>query len=257
MASTSTRRTSPVSCMSTPSRTPSGLAVMKLPLETRMRAPAIGELAMPSDSSASMRLLHLARGLEHAVHRLGVGDAQAERVAALDALLREDGLDLRPRAVDDDDVHAEAVQQVEVVDDAEERLVGDDLAAEGDDEGPAAEGVDVRRRQPDPLHERARRRGAGGGRGVAGRGHGSGRGRGVRGRERARRRPIIRFFAGLRESGRLALLPVLTVLPVLLALMVPAAAVTVGPAPGGRKRRPMGPGAAAAGKTRRPRPRHP
>ena len=39
-----------------PSRTPIGLAVMKLPLDTRMRAPAIGELAMPSDSSASMRL---------------------------------------------------------------------------------------------------------------------------------------------------------------------------------------------------------
>ena len=55
MASVSTRRTSPVSCMSMPSRTPSGLAVMKLPVDTRMRAPAIGELAIPSESSASMR----------------------------------------------------------------------------------------------------------------------------------------------------------------------------------------------------------
>ena len=51
---------------------------MKLPLDTRMRAPAIGELAMPSDSSASMRLRTWPDGLEHAVHRLGVGDAQAD-----------------------------------------------------------------------------------------------------------------------------------------------------------------------------------
>ena len=109
---------------------------------------------------------HLPVGFEHAVHRLGVGDAQAERVAALDVLLREDRLDLRPRAVHDDEVHAEAVQQVEVVDDAEERVVGDDLAAERDDERPAAERVDVRRRRADPLDERARGRGMGGRRGV-------------------------------------------------------------------------------------------
>ena len=108
---------------------------------------------------------HLAVGLEHAVHRLGVGDAQAERVAALDVLLLEDRLDLRPRAVHDDEVDAEAVQQVEVVDDAEKRVVGDDLAAERDDEGPAAERVDVRRRRADPLDERARGRGMGGRRG--------------------------------------------------------------------------------------------
>ncbi len=56
IASTSTRRTSPVSCMSTPSITPSGFAVMKLPLDTLMRAPAIGEFAIPSESIASMRL---------------------------------------------------------------------------------------------------------------------------------------------------------------------------------------------------------
>ena len=39
-----------------PSTMPIGLAVMKLPPTTRMRAPAIGELATPSESSASMRL---------------------------------------------------------------------------------------------------------------------------------------------------------------------------------------------------------
>ena len=169
IASVSTRRTSPVSCMSTPSITPCGLAVMKLPLTTR-------GCARPPSASSRSRARAAPRcgertwpvGLEHAVHRLGVGDAQAERVAALDVLLREDRLDLRPRAVDDDEADAEAVQQVQVVDDAEERVVGDDLAAERDDERPAAERVDVRRRRADPLHERARRRGVGGGRGVAG-----------------------------------------------------------------------------------------
>ena len=78
----------------------------------------------------------------------------------------EDRLDLRPAAVHDDEPDAEAVQQVEVVDDAEERLVGDDFAAERDDERLAAERVDVRRRRADPVHERAHRRGVRGGRGV-------------------------------------------------------------------------------------------
>jgi hypothetical protein len=41
--------------MSTPSITPWGFAVMKFPDDTRMRAPAIGEFAMPSESSASIR----------------------------------------------------------------------------------------------------------------------------------------------------------------------------------------------------------
>ena len=67
-------------------------------------------------------------------------------------------------AVHDDQVDAEAVQQVEVVDDAEERVVGDDLAAERDHERLAAERVDVGRRRADPLDERARRRGVGSGR---------------------------------------------------------------------------------------------
>ena len=117
------------------------------------------------DSEGEQRLdarAHLAVGFEHAVHGLGVGDAQAGRVAALDVLLRENGLDLRPRAVDDDQVHAEAVQEVEVVDDAEKRVVGDDFASERDDEGLAAKRVDIRRRRADPLDERARGRGMGG-----------------------------------------------------------------------------------------------
>ena len=113
----------------------------------------------------------LAVRFEHAVHRLGVGDAQAERVTALDALLLENGLDLRPRAMDDDEMHAEAVQQIQVVDDAEKRVVRDDFAAEGDDERLAAERVDIRRRRADPLDERARGRGMGGRGGVGIRRH--------------------------------------------------------------------------------------
>ena len=67
---------------------------------------------------------------------------------------RQDRLDLRPAAVRDDQLDAEAVQQVQVVDDAEERVVGHDFAAERDDERPAAECVDVRGRRADPVHER-------------------------------------------------------------------------------------------------------
>jgi hypothetical protein len=102
--------------------------------------------------------LRLAGGLEHAVHRLGVGHTQALVIAGGEVLLLEDRLDLRAHPVDDHDPDAQAVQQVEVVDDAEERVVGDDLAAERDHEGLVSERVDVGRRRTNPLHEAARRR---------------------------------------------------------------------------------------------------
>ena len=47
-------------------------------------------------------------------------------------------------AVHDDEANAEAVEQVEIMDDAEERFVGHDFAAERDDERLAAKGVDIR-----------------------------------------------------------------------------------------------------------------
>ena len=68
--------------------------------------------------------------------------------------------------MDDNDVHPEAVQQIEVVDNAEKRVVGDNLAAEGDHESLAAERMDIRRGEPDPLDERARGRRVSGRRGV-------------------------------------------------------------------------------------------
>ena len=160
IASVSTRRTSPVSCMSTPSTHAHRLGGQEVAARRRgLRAPAIGELASPSDSSASMR----ARTWPVASSTQSIVSASvtrsAVRVAALDVLLLEDRLDLRPRAVHDDQPDAEAVQQVEVVDDAEERVVGDDFAAEGDDERLAAKRVDVGRGRADPVHERAHRRG--------------------------------------------------------------------------------------------------
>jgi len=84
------------------------------------------------------------------------------RIAARDALLREDRFDLRPATVHDDELDAEAMQQVQVVDDAEERIVGDNLAAERDDERLAAKRIHVRRGRTDPVHERPHGRGVDG-----------------------------------------------------------------------------------------------
>src|SRR6476469_2218117 len=100
----------------------------------------------------------MAGSLEHAVQRLGIGHAKSAIVLAGDTLLLEDGFDLRPRSVHDDQTDAQALQQVEVMNDAEEGLVGDDLAAESDDEGLATKRMDVGRGRADPLHERACRR---------------------------------------------------------------------------------------------------
>ena len=66
------------------------------------------------------------------------------RVAALEPLRFEDRLDLRAAAVHDDQVDAEAVQQVEIVDDVQEALVGNDFAAERDDERLVAKRVDIK-----------------------------------------------------------------------------------------------------------------
>ena len=159
IASVSTRRTSPVSCMSTPSTHAHRLG--RQVVAARHAIARAGHRRV-REAERQQRLdarAHLARGLEHAVHRFGVGHAHAMRVAARDALLRQDRLDLRPAAVHDDQADAQAVQQVEVVHDAEERVVGDDLAAESDDERLAAKRVHVRRGSADPVHERAHRRG--------------------------------------------------------------------------------------------------
>src|SRR5256714_13535060 len=58
---------------------------------------------------------------------------------------------------------AEAVQKVEVVDDAQKGVVGNDLSAKRDHESLAAKSVNVRRGRAYPLHERPRCGGIGGG----------------------------------------------------------------------------------------------
>src|SRR3984893_8767652 len=85
-------------------------------------------------------------------------------------LLLENRLDLRTRSVHDHQPDAEAVQEVEVVDDPQKGVVGDDLAAKRDHESLAAKSMNVRRGRAYPLHERPCRGGIGGG--IDGRGSG-------------------------------------------------------------------------------------
>src|SRR3984893_18845589 len=86
-------------------------------------------------------------------------------------LLLENRLDLRTRSVHDHQPDAEAVQKVEVVDDAQKGVVGDDLSANRDHESLAAKSVNVRRGRAYPLHERPCRGGIGGGIDARGSGH--------------------------------------------------------------------------------------
>src|SRR5207248_1910996 len=73
----------------------------------------------------------LSGSLQHAVHRLGVGHAHAVRIPARNRLLLQDRLDLRTAPVHDDEPDAKAHEQVDVVHDAEKRIVGDDFAGAG------------------------------------------------------------------------------------------------------------------------------
>ena len=119
----------------------------------RTRHRRVGDTQREQRLDAAARVSH---AFEDAVHRLRVGDAQAPVIAAGDILLLQYRLDLRPRAMDDDQPRPQAVQQIEVVDDTEKGFVGDDLAAETDDERLAAQGVDVRRSGADPWYEQFR-----------------------------------------------------------------------------------------------------
>jgi hypothetical protein len=65
----------------------------------------------------------------------------------------QQGIDLRARAERQHDMHAERCEQVEIVAQGDELTVGEHLAAAGDDERAAAEGMDVRRSRAAPLDE--------------------------------------------------------------------------------------------------------
>ncbi len=95
------------------------------------------EQGLDLDAHGTGRFLHAGeRGL--------VGDAQAVDVADLRAPQVQPLLDLRPRAVDEDEAYAEPVQDRKVVDEFLEGAVRHGLATADDDERAAAVGVDVR-----------------------------------------------------------------------------------------------------------------
>ena len=98
----------------------------------------------------------LAGGLLGAVERDRIGDAQAVAVARRVALRAQLLVDLRPKAVHEDDLDAHRLQDREVLRERGELAGGDQLAGDGDDEGLAVIGVDVRRDRAEPRHEGVR-----------------------------------------------------------------------------------------------------
>jgi hypothetical protein len=96
-----------------------------------------------------------ARRLLYALERDRVGDAHARVVTRTRAALLQLGFDLRARAVHQHQAYAGAAQQVDVLRQHRELAVGHDFAAEGDDEGLAAKGVEIRRRRAEPGDELA------------------------------------------------------------------------------------------------------
>ena len=95
-----------------------------------------------------------AGGFLHRLQRPLVGDAQPVHVARAYAARLELGLDLGPSAVHQREPDAERGQDADVVDEAREAsALREHLAAEGDDEGAAAKGVQIRRDLAEPAHE--------------------------------------------------------------------------------------------------------
>ena len=113
----------------------------------------------------------LSRSFEHAIHRINIGHAHAVGVTTWNALLFENRFDLRAASMHNDQPNAETHQQVDVVNDTEKRIVGDDFAAKRDDERLAAKRVHIGRGRANPMDERAHRRRAGGRRNLGCAGH--------------------------------------------------------------------------------------
>ncbi len=97
--------------------------------------------------------INAAHRVEHAVERRRVGYPVAAVVDRLQVLLEQLFLDLRPGAVHQHQTDAQADQQIDVVGQRLGELAGHSLATEGNDEGLAAEGIDVRRDSPKPGDE--------------------------------------------------------------------------------------------------------
>ena len=98
----------------------------------------------------------LAGRLLGAVERDLVGDAQAVAVARRVALRAQLLVDLRPKAVHQDDLDAHRLQDRQVLRERGELAGGDQLAGDRDHEGLAVVGVDVRRDRAEPRHEGVR-----------------------------------------------------------------------------------------------------
>ena len=97
--------------------------------------------------------IHAAHGVDRAIERRRVGHAVAGVYLGRKALLAQLFLDLRARAVHQHQVYAERREQVRVVGQRVREGAGDGLAAEREDEGLAAEKVDVRRDRPEQRGE--------------------------------------------------------------------------------------------------------
>ena len=92
----------------------------------------------------------------HALHGLGIGEADAVMIGVIEIVFRQMLFDLRACAVDQHQPDAEAGEQIEVVRQLNELAVRDHFAAEGDYEGTSAERVDIRRDGTEPCDEVSR-----------------------------------------------------------------------------------------------------
>jgi len=161
-ASTSTLRTTPVCWKSMPSTMPSGRAVTKLPLITRMRELAIGVFWQALREGGLDVEADLAGGLLGALERPCVGDAHAAMKARLQSLQPHLRLNLRPRSVHQHQADAHRMQQRQVVHQRRQTPGLDQFAAEADHERAAAMRVHVRRDVAQPGDELRARIGCGG-----------------------------------------------------------------------------------------------
>ena len=73
--------------------------------------------------------------------------------AALPLALAQPRFDLRPRAVHQHELHPERCEQVQVMSEIEESPIGDEVAAESNDENLAAERMDVGGDRLEPVDE--------------------------------------------------------------------------------------------------------
>ena len=153
IATASTLRTTPLCMKSTPSTTPTGRAVRKLPETTRTIALAIGVFGRPCENAASISKRSWPAASWALSSATWIGDAHAVAVARGVALRAQLLVDLRPKAVHEDDLDAHRLQDRQVLRERGELAGGDQLAGDRDHEGLAVVGVDVRRDRAEPRHE--------------------------------------------------------------------------------------------------------